>query len=104
MTRIFKRIAANSSYRLEEECLDAAAEFFQTRVKERDFGNGREARTLLETAVLFAARRVMASGKTNFSKRDMTVLAAEDVRQAAEKMNRGLGSRTTGQKRIGFSV
>lgn len=104
MTRIFKRIAENSSYRLEEEGLDAAAEFFQTRVKERDFGNGREARVLLETAVLFAARRVMASGKTNFSKRDMTILAAEDVRQAAEKMNRGFGSRTTGQKRIGFSV
>lgn len=104
MTDILRRIAENSNYQMEEEGFGIAEEFFRLRVKEQDFGNGREARALLETAVLYAARRTMASGKTEFSKKDMTVLTAEDVRQAAEKMKKGFGSRNTGKKRIGFGM
>ncbi len=102
MTCIFRRIAENSHYRLDEACFKLVTEFFQTRVKERDFGNGREARSLLETTVLFAARRTMASGKTDFSKKDMTVLTMEDLLQAVEKMKKGFGSRAISKKRMGF--
>lgn len=35
----------------------------------RDFGNGREARVLLETAVIYAARRNMELNKEQYTKK-----------------------------------
>lgn len=107
MTRIFERIAKNSNYRLEDGSTELVTEFFRTRVKDRDFGNGREARVLLETAVLFAARRIMTSGVADLPQKELekelTLLLADDIRQAADHMKQGFGSRKTGQRRIGFS-
>lgn len=102
MVQIFARVAENGNYRLEDGVEELVKCFFEKRVKERDFGNGREARALLETAVVYAAKRTMSSGKTDFTKKEMTLLTKEDIRQAAEKMLMGFGSRRTGQRRIGF--
>lgn len=102
MVQIFMRIAKNCSYVVEAGTEELLYSFFAEREKERDFGNGREARALLETAVVYAAKRVMASEKTEFSKKDMTVLTKNDIYQAIEKMRAGFGSRKTAPRRMGF--
>lgn len=102
MVHIFKRLAKNENYRVENEAEEVVKSFFDERVKQRDFGNGREARVLLETAVVYAAKRTMSSGKTAFTKKEMTMLTKDDIRQAAEKLQAGFGSRKTGKRSIGF--
>lgn len=103
MLRIFERIARNGNYGLENGWEELVQRFFTQRARQRDFGNGREARVLLETAVVYAAKRTMESGKTSFTQKEMTLLTKEDIRQAAEKLLSGFGSRRTGQRRIGFT-
>lgn len=102
MVEIFKRIAKNSSYQIAEDAADMVEEFFKARVGMRDFGNGREARVLLETAVVFAAKRTMALNKEQYTRKDMQTLTAADIRSAMERMGNNYGKGRKLNRTMGF--
>lgn len=103
MVQIFIRIAQISNYRIQSGAEKIVKDFFEKRVGDRDFGNGREARVLLETAVAAAARRVMAQRKESYTKSELMDITLEDIRSAAEKMGQSFGSAKKQRRQIGFS-
>lgn len=56
MLDIFKLLASNASYRLEDGWREILLPFFKERIKAPNFGNGREARRLLEHSMSIAAQ------------------------------------------------
>ena len=57
MLDIFELLARNANYRLEDGWRDILVEFFKERIKAPNFGNGREARRLLEHSMSIAAQK-----------------------------------------------
>lgn len=103
MAQIFIKMAKISNYKVQPGTEKIVRDFFEKRVKDKDFGNGREARVLLENAVLFAARRTMAQNKESYTESELMALTIEDIKSAAEKMNMSFGMNRKEQKRIGFA-
>ncbi len=103
MVQIFTRIAKISNYKLKSGTEKVVKDFFEKRVHDKDFGNGREARALLENAALFAARRTMTQNKESYTRSELTTLTLEDVKAAAEKMDQGFGIRRKEARKIGFT-
>ena len=64
----------------------AILQYFEGRVSDRNFGNGREARSLLENALVFTASRVMKLPENKRTKTIMNTISCEDVMKAIEKM------------------
>ncbi len=104
MAQIFTRIAKIGNYKVQPEAEEVVKSFFEKRVDDRDFGNGREARAMLENAVLFAARRVMAKNKEAYTESELMNITLEDVKAAAEKMSQDFGNNKKRQNRIGFAL
>ena len=65
---IFYHIAKNQNYSVDETAKEPLLRYFSTRITENDFGNGREARSLLETTVIYAAKRVLEQKKKKYLK------------------------------------
>jgi len=104
MVEILKRIAGLANYRMEASAEELVRKYFADRVHDEDFGNGREARNLLETSVVFAAKRVMADKKERYSAEELKFLKQEDIRQAIAKLSESFGIRKAGEtKKIGFT-
>lgn len=103
MIEIFKRIAKNSNYIIQNDVDDMIENFFESRVSMRDFGNGREARVLLETAVIYAARRNMELNKEQYTKKDMQILTNTDIALAIERLKKGYGKSKKNNNTIGFA-
>lgn len=103
MIEIFKRIAKNSNYIIQNDVDDMIENFFESRVSMRDFGNGREARVLLETAVIYAARRNMELNKEQYTKKDMQTLTNTDIALAIERLRKGYGKSEKNNNTIGFA-
>lgn len=82
MVQIFYRIAKLQGYVVAPEASRDVAEYFKTRVIAESFGNGREARSLLETTVVYTAKRVLSKQKPQYSKKEMQQIAVEDVQAA----------------------
>lgn len=105
MAEIFKRIAELANYKIEKDSLSLVEQYFLERVNDKEFGNGREARSLLETSVVFAAKRLMESGKIQFTEEELMVLKQDDIKKAIKKQKEAFGIRDTGtDKIIGFAV
>lgn len=104
MTHIFKKLCENSNYRIQDESLECVKKYFKTRVSAEDFGNGREARVLLETAIVFAARRTMTLKKDKYSEEDMSVLLKEDIVNAIKKMGASFETESNKSFRLGFEA
>ena len=102
MVEIFKRIGKNSGYCISNDLDKVVEVFFKKRVSARDFGNGREARVLLETAEVFAAKRVMSLDKEQYSKVDMQTLTLEDIENAIRRMEKSYGKDEKTIRKIGF--
>lgn len=102
IAEIFMRIAKLGNYKVEAAARQAVSNFFADRVTARDFGNGREARALLENAVVFAAKRVMSSQKEQYTNEDLTTLALSDIESAIEKLKQGYGVQKNTGRSIGF--
>lgn len=103
MVRIFFKIAENNRYHVEESVREMLHSYFQSRISDDNFGNGREARSLFETAVVHTANRVLAQNKKSYSKAEMQTVQYEDVEKAikqsefansvqdAHQISRGIG-------------
>lgn len=103
MVEIFKRIAKNSDYQIEEGAEDKVEAFFSSRVGMRDFGNGREARVLLETAVVYAAKRTMALNKEQYTRKEMQTLTIADIESAMERTENSYGKSRKLNQTMGFN-
>lgn len=85
MVQIFFKIAENNRYHVDESVREMLHAYFQRRILDDNFGNGREARSLLETAVVHTANRVMVENKKNYSKAEMQTIRYEDVEKAVKQ-------------------
>ena len=86
MVEIFKGQAKMSQYVVPKASENIIREFFETRVKESDFGNGREARSLLENATVQAAKRLSKVPEKELTRRMLQQLTVEDIRCGIERM------------------
>ena len=103
MVEIFFRIAKNQHYCVDENVTELVYAHFEKRMCADNFGNGREARRLLETAVAFAAGRVFEQGKKKYSKADMQRITYSDVQEAVcQKEKEDSVQNTVKKGKIGF--
>ncbi len=87
MVEIVHSHAKRANYILNKDADDLIYRYFAGRYQKSDFGNGREARSLLENITIEAARRVMGQDKEKITKRDMQLLTQEDVAAAIRKLS-----------------
>lgn len=106
MVQIFFKIAENSHYHLDENIRKMLHDYFQNRIPDNNFGNGREARSLFETTILYTADRILAQSKKTYTKAEMQTLTYEDVKKAVEQSEYVNRVQDTGQisRAIGFVV
>ena len=105
MVKIFYQIAQNQNFIVEPEAKDILKEYFATRVSDENFGNGREARSLLENSVVFTAKRVLTEKKTRYSESEMKQISVEDIRAAigqTKRANKIQGARNV--RKLGFQI
>jgi SpoVK/Ycf46/Vps4 family AAA+-type ATPase len=86
MVEIVHRQAKNQKYVLSHDADELIRTYFEERVKATDFGNGREARSLLENITMKAAVRTMANQDSQITKTMLQKLTAEDVKLALSQI------------------
>jgi hypothetical protein len=104
MMEIFMRIAKTQKYKVDNSVCPMIAKHFQNRINDDNFGNGREARSLLETSVVFAANRILSEGKKKYTKEEMQTITYEDVAAAIAQTNHAEQVQNVAHgRRIGFN-
>ena len=79
--------ARNNKFSLTHEADEIIRKHFESRYKKSDFGNGREARSLLENITVEAARRVMNMDEKKQTKKVLKELLVSDVETALKKIS-----------------
>ena len=104
MVEIFRGQAKMSQYVIPKASDPVIREFFETRVKESDFGNGREARSLLENATVEAAKRLSKVPEKELTKRMLQQITVDDIRGAVRRMElaRKTQKGADEKRRLGF--
>jgi SpoVK/Ycf46/Vps4 family AAA+-type ATPase len=103
MVEIFMRIAQNQKYKVAEAVRPILAEHFAKRLDDDNFGNGREARSLLETSVVYAANRIFREDKKKYTKEEMQTITYEDVAAAIAQVEQAEQIQNAEHgRRIGF--
>ena len=83
MVGIFGKLAQNEHYQIEEGTEHDLWQYFESRRTDNNFGNGREARSLLEASLLEMSKRVLGQkGKGKLTKKDVRFIHAEDIKKA----------------------
>lgn len=83
MVGIFGKLAQNEHYQIEEGTEHDLWQYFESRRMDNNFGNGREARSLLEASLLEMSKRVLGQkGKGKLTKKDVRFIHAEDIKKA----------------------
>ena len=102
MTQIVHHLASLAGLTVADDCDPLIRTYFEKRIQAADFGNGREARSLLEQSQIYLANRLMAESNQKESgnkKLDYSLIIKEDMEktiQALCEMNgqqRGISSR-----------
>ena len=86
MVKIFRLQAKNNKLRIPRNADAAVLKFFEARVKQPDFGNGREARSLLENSIVETAKRLGRLPEENVTAKMMTELKLADIKKAIARM------------------
>lgn len=84
MLEVFLCIAKRNQYKVEEGVYDDIKKHFATRILTKDFGNGREARNLLDACTIYLAERVMSKNMTQITSEDVMLIKVEDVVKSIE--------------------
>ncbi len=104
MVEIVHIQAKNQSFILSRSADPEILRYFQERISDRNFGNGREARSLLENAMVFAAARVGKIPAGKIKKRQLQEITVSDIKKALERMRKGnLMQMGKARKKIGFA-
>lgn len=105
MVEIVHCHARIGKYQLPKEADSLIYAFFEKRCKLSDFGNGREARSLLENITMEAAKRVMRMSSEKLNKRVLQQLKYEDVEKAIEKLDKAYkNQKGCGSSKLGFHM
>ena len=97
--------AKMQKYVVEKSAQQYLYDYFAERIKDENFGNGREARSLLETCVVYAAKRVFSAEKKKYSVQELKQITSEDVRIAIAKSKESNDTQSLRKERtIGFEV
>lgn len=105
MIGIFLNHAKMQKFIVEKSAQQYLHEYFSERIKDENFGNGREARSLLETCVVYAAKRAFAEEKKKYSVQELKQIKTEDVCAAIAKSKEFNDTQSLRQERtIGFTT
>jgi len=103
MVDVFLGIAKRNQYSIEKDVCSYVKEYFALRVDAKDFGNGREARNLLDACTMFLADRIMDNDRTQLAKEDIMKITMQDVKQAVNYLIKSFATRNyKKESRIGF--
>lgn len=103
MVDVFLGIAKRNQYSIEKEACSYVKNYFTLRVNAKDFGNGREARNLLDACTMFLADRIMDNDRTQLAKEDIMRITMQDVKQAVNYLRKSFSTRNyKKESRIGF--
>lgn len=103
MVDIVRCQAKNMKFEIPSEADAMILEYFKGRVRDRNFGNGREARSFVENAMIHAANRLSKMDEKKVTKAMYKELAIEDIQKTIEKLKADYRMQA-GQKRrqLGF--
>lgn len=105
MVAIFHAMAKQRKCIVDAECDELLKAYFSERVSDRNFGNGREARSVLENVMIYTAERTMKLPVRKQSKKVLSTITKEDVYQAIGKLKEGyFMQKGQGAKRCGFTT
>lgn len=83
MLHIFQKIAETEHYVVEPGMEADLTKYFESRRLDSHFGNGREARSLLEGSLMAMTRRLFeAKDEKKLTVSDMQLIQAADIKQA----------------------
>lgn len=105
MVEIVHIQAKNQGFILNRRVDPDLLDYFKERTKDRNFGNGREARSLLENAMVFAAGRVKKIPVGKIKKRQLQEITVSDIRKALERMRKGnqMQAGRSDKRKMGFA-
>lgn len=93
MLSVFLGIAKRNHYAFENEAGVYIRKYFASRVNVNDFGNGREARNLLDACTMFLAERIMERDRTQITQEDATMITVNDVKKAVRYLQESFVTR-----------
>lgn len=104
MVQIFHRIAKNDAWTIGGNADDHLRAYFALRRRDPTFGNGREARLVLEHAQMQAAARLSSIPRKELTKKAVSTLTAGDIDKAIRELSEGFAQQkcTTSQRSFGF--
>ncbi len=85
MVSIVHHIAKKENLKMNSDLDGKISEYFEERLGERDFGNGREARAFLESCERCVAHRITPLLKDNVSDGMLNTILPEDIENALNK-------------------
>ena len=104
MLCIIRGIAESKGYVMNEGANGEIIRFFEGRVEDPNFGNGREARSFVEACELSMAKRVMSLPEAKQTNKVLSTIEKEDILSAIFEKRRELGTQDGVTKVIGFAV
>lgn len=106
MVEIVHIQAKSQDFTLSRKADEDMRRYFEERRTDRNFGNGREARSLLENAMIFAAERTKRLAPWEMTRKKMREISASDIRKAIERLRFGtrMQNGRTDRRHIGYTV
>jgi Holliday junction resolvasome RuvABC ATP-dependent DNA helicase subunit len=104
MVKIVHKQAELMDYVLDSSADNIIKKYFAERRKDETFGNGREARRLIETCQYFMAERIFADYKGRCTKTQLKTIKFDDVRSAIEKLKCDERAQAGVKEVFGFSL
>lgn len=103
MVEIFRGQAKMNEFTITPEANEVVRQFFVGRVMRNDFGNGREARSLLENSMVEAAKRLSKVPDDKLTVKLMKEIQLQDIKKAIERMQQSAKIQTGREKKqLGF--
>jgi len=102
MLDIFKTHAKLGGFDVDPAADNIIKEYFSRRINKEDFGNGREARSLLENTTIEAAKRIGKVDIESVTEKMLREISTDDITLAIKKMEKGLTMQNGKSVKTGF--
>ena len=102
MVSIVRGIASRYGYVFEEGVDETLKAYFEKRIPDPDFGNGREARSFVDNCQMVMAERIMKLPVNRRTKRSMQVITGTDVLKTIKKLEHSEKNQSGKTTKFGF--
>lgn len=102
MTAIVSGIAGRYGFRFEESALELIRNYFEKRVRDVNFGNGREARSFVDNCQMTMAERIMKLPRDKRTRKMMQIITLADVDATIGRLESSQKSQIGASARYGF--